>query len=329
MGACYSRTSQEASLSPKHKSPHKKQNNGLDIKIEYTPVKPHEDDRLSQNVDNNYNHDNKSCDGQVTTIKEENEKDIIEYGIDKNIPLIDTEYEELKQEIGVATSDSGIESISPNDIVDGHQEASSSQPLNASHSDNKTLELKLNTEEKDESRCTCGGQNRSSFTYGEFTRSKRNSDLIHLKPSLKKKGFKSDKKFRLSWKSTDSLDWTSSFGSSLDRCHSDASDLFMFDELSIRAPLATFDSVDFLGSTTKLRDKSKTNSYISYDSETFSFKFDFSALDAQSKVKCDTAPTSPDKEDNTVFRRQDSRTSTVSCENVLLDMSKRSSREIR
>jgi hypothetical protein len=39
MGACYSRTSQEASLSPKHKSPHKKQNNGLDIKIEYTPAK--------------------------------------------------------------------------------------------------------------------------------------------------------------------------------------------------------------------------------------------------------------------------------------------------
>jgi hypothetical protein len=104
----------------------------------------------------------------------------------------------------------------------------------------------------------------------------------------------------------------------------------MFDELSIRAPLATFDSVDFLGSTTKLHDKSKTNSYISYDSETFSFKFDFSALDTQSKVKCDTAPTSPDKEeDNKVFRRQDSRTSTVSCENVLLDMSKRSSREIR
>ena len=216
MGTCYSRTSQEASLSPKHKSPHKKQNNGLDIKIEYTPVKPHEDDRLSQNVDNNYNHDNKSCDGHVTTIKEENEKDITEYEID-NIPLIDTEYKELKQEIGVATSDSGIESLSPNDIVDGPQEASSSQPPNASHSDKKTLELKLNKEEKDESHCTCGRQNRSSFTY-----------------------------------------------------------------------------------------------------------------DTQSKMKCDTAPTSPDKEeDNKVFRRQDSRTSTVSCENVLLDMSKRSSREIR
>jgi hypothetical protein len=59
----------------------------------------------------------------VTTIKEENEKDITEYEID-NIPLIDTEYKELKQEIGVATSDSGIESLSPNDIVDGPQEAS-------------------------------------------------------------------------------------------------------------------------------------------------------------------------------------------------------------
>jgi hypothetical protein len=50
----------------------------------------------------------------------------------------------------VATSDSGIESLSPNDIVDGPQEASSSQPPNASHSDKKTLELKLNKEEKDE-----------------------------------------------------------------------------------------------------------------------------------------------------------------------------------
>ena len=325
MGACYSKTGHEASLSPKQKSPHKKPNNGLAIKIEYSPVKPHEDDRLSANVDNNFNHDNKSTDGQLTITEEENEKDIDFNEIVKNIPLIDKDIDDLKHGLGVATSDSGIESLSPNE-VESHVEATSSQPLNTSHSHKKKVDHIL--EVKESSNCTCGAQNRS-FNYGEFKSSKRNSDLFNLKPSLKKIGHKSDKKFRLSWKSSDSLDWTSSFGSSLDRCHSEASDLFMFDELSIRAPLATFDSVDFLGSTTKLRrDNSKTNSYISYDSETFTFKFDFSALDAQ-RVKCDTAPTTPDKDDKKVIRRQDSRTSTVSCENVLLDMSKRSSREIR
>lgn len=209
MGACYSRTGHEASLSPKHRSPQKKQNNGLDIKIEYTPVRPHEDDRLSQNVDSNCNHDNKQCDGQLSSTEEENENDISANELENTIPLIDKEYDDLKQEIGVATSDSGIESLSPNDAVDVPTEACSSQPLNAG----QNLDCKAIIEEKDCLRCRCGGQNRSSLTYD--------------------------------------------------------------------------------------------------------------------KQKCDTAPTSPDRDEKRVFRRQDSRTSTVSCENVLLDMSKRSSREIR
>ncbi|VDI38365.1 Hypothetical predicted protein [Mytilus galloprovincialis] len=211
MGACYSKSGHEASLSPKQKSPHKKQNNGLAIKIEYSPVKPHEDDRLSANVDNNFNHDNKSTDGQLTITEEENEKDIDFNEIVKNIPLIDKDIDDLKHGLGVATSDSGIESLSPNE-VESHVEATSSQPLNTSHSHKKKVDHIL--EDKESSNCTCGAQNRS-FTY-----------------------------------------------------------------------------------------------------------------DAQ-RVKCDTAPTTPDKDDKKVIRRQDSRTSTVSCENVLLDMSKRSSREMR
>ncbi|CAC5402371.1 unnamed protein product [Mytilus coruscus] len=211
MGACYSKSGHEASLSPKQKSPHKKQNNGLAIKIEYTPVKPHEDDRLSANVDNNFNHDNKSTDGQLTITEEENEKDIDLNEIEKNIPLIDKDIDDLKHGLGVATSDSGIESLSPNEI-EAHVEATSSQPLNTSLSRKKKVDHIL--EDKECSNCTCGAQNRS-FTY-----------------------------------------------------------------------------------------------------------------DAQ-KVKCETAPTTPDKDEKKVIRRQDSRHSTVSCENVLLDMSKRSSREIR
>ncbi|XP_052069794.1 uncharacterized protein LOC127708715 [Mytilus californianus] len=211
MGACYSKSGHEASLSPKQKSPHKKQNNGLAIKIEYTPVKPHEDDRLSANVDNNFNHDNKSTDGQLTITEEENEKDIDLNEIEKNIPLIDKDIDDLKHGLGVATSDSGIESLSPNEI-EAHVEATSSQPLNTSHSRKKKVDHIL--EDKECSNCTCGAQNRS-FTY-----------------------------------------------------------------------------------------------------------------DAQ-KIKCETAPTTPDKDEKKVIRRQDSRHSTVSCENVLLDMSKRSSREIR
>lgn len=327
MGACYSKGGHEASLSPKHKSPHKK-HNGLAIKIEYSPVKEHEDDRFSQLVDTNCNHDNKSGDDHVTSDENvDNSEDIpVKEAVKSEIPFIDKNLEDLKEDVGVATSDSGIESLSPNE-GEGSIEASSSQPLYTSqshfpksnmNSDNDSLGIK----------CTCGAQNRPSLSYGEFTKSKRNSDLIQLKPSLKKKGYKSDRKFRLSWKSSDDLDWTSSFGSSLDRCTSETSDFFFFDELNIRAPLATFDSVDFLGSTNKLRD-SRTNSYISYDSETFTFKFDFSALDPQTKVKCDTAPATPEKDSKKVIRRQDSRASAVSCENVILDLSKRSSREIR
>lgn len=318
MGACYSKGGQEASLSPKNKSPHKKPKNGLAIKIEYSPVKEHEDDRFSQLVDTNLE---KSGDDNVTNGDNVQSSESIPVGKEdkSEIPFIDKTLEELKEDVCVATSDSGIESLPPN-------EGEGSIEMSSSHTDN--IKPKMNNENDDQGiHCTCGAQKRSSLNYGEFTKSK-NSDLIQLKPSLKKKGFKSDRKFRLSWKSSDELDWTSSFGSSLDRCTSETSDFYFFDELNIRAPLATFDSFDFLGSTNRLCE-SRTNSYISYDSETFSFKFDFSALDPQTKVKCDTAPATPEKDSKKVLRRQDSRASAVSCENVILDMSKRSSREIR
>lgn len=207
MGACYSKGGQEASLSPKNKTPHKKPKNGLAIKIEYSPVKEHEDDRFSQLVDTNLE---KSGDDNVTNGDNVQSSESIPVGKEdkSEIPFIDKTLEELKEDVCVATSDSGIESLPPN-------EGEGSIEMSSSHTDN--IKPKMNNENDDQGiHCTCGAQKRSSLNY-----------------------------------------------------------------------------------------------------------------DPQTKVKCDTAPATPEKDSKKVLRRQDSRASAVSCENVILDMSKRSSREIR
>ncbi|KAL5019515.1 hypothetical protein ScPMuIL_002407 [Solemya velum] len=115
--------------------------------------------------------------------------------------------------------------------------------------------------------------------------SKRNSDVIIIKRG-KNRNSKSDQKLRLSLNSTDSLDWTQLLTTSLDRTQSQASEMF-YDELSIHAPLAQFDSIDFLLSNTDLLSKNScTNSYVDYSTDTFQFKFDFSGLEVKRGEGC-------------------------------------------
>lgn len=68
--------------------------------------------------------------------------------------------------------------------------------------------------------------------------------LIHRKSRCK--GRIERKSSRLSWKSTDSLDWTRTMVTTMDRTTSQVSDIFV-DDISLHAPLAHFDSIEFSG----------------------------------------------------------------------------------
>ncbi|XP_036361909.1 uncharacterized protein LOC115219086 isoform X6 [Octopus sinensis] len=70
------------------------------------------------------------------------------------------------------------------------------------------------------------------------------TSVIHRKPKCK--GRIERKSSRLSWKSTDSLDWTRTMVTSMDRATSQVSDIFV-DDVSLHAPLAHFDSIEFSG----------------------------------------------------------------------------------
>ncbi|GAB1598044.1 uncharacterized protein LOC115219086 [Argonauta hians] len=70
------------------------------------------------------------------------------------------------------------------------------------------------------------------------------TSIIHRKPKCK--GRIERKSSRLSWKSTDSLDWTRTMVTSMDRTTSQVSDIFV-DDVSLHAPLAHFDSIEFSG----------------------------------------------------------------------------------
>ncbi|XP_041362925.1 uncharacterized protein LOC121378707 [Gigantopelta aegis] len=84
---------------------------------------------------------------------------------------------------------------------------------------------------------TCSTHINSPKTY-------RHSDIAGLKSSLKKlPNRQPHRQNHLSWKSTDSLDYVASMYTSMDHAKSEASDIFR-DDVSFRAPLAAFDSVD-------------------------------------------------------------------------------------
>ncbi|XP_033735308.1 uncharacterized protein LOC117323889 isoform X2 [Pecten maximus] len=298
MGACYSKSGHDALETPNQKHPHPRHHkNGVAVKIEYSLPAGQAEDILPD-----------KSNGGVTENKEEEtegKKALVNSGV------------------GVAPSDSGIESLSPSE---GEERLGNHTPSSESKDCGDTDFC----ERVNLTHCACDppqAWHNVHTRHGECRTSpsklaNRKSDIVILKPSLKKKGEKSDKKYRLSWKSTDSLDWTGTLLTSLDRCQSEASE-FGGDDLSIRAPLAEFDSIDFLGSTELLSNKKRTSSFVDYNSETFQFQFDFSGLESNRKYKsCDSAPVTPQSEEPPTV---------IGAEHVTVDLphSKRSSRDLR
>ncbi|XP_069123438.1 uncharacterized protein [Argopecten irradians] len=295
MGACYSKSGHDALETPNQKHPHpRRHKNGVAVKIEYSSSVGQIEDALPDSHKHN---------GGVTSENKEEESE--------------EKKTQVNSGVGVAPSDSGIESLSPSE---GEERLGSHTP-SSEGKDSTDLCERVNL-----SHCACDPP-KSFIRHGECRTSpsklaNRKSDIIILKPSLKKRGEKSDKKYRLSWKSTDSLDWTGTLFTSLDRCQSEASE-FGGDDLSIRAPLAEFDSIDFLGSTELLSNKKRTSSFVDYNSETFQFQFDFSGLESNRKYKsCDSAPVTPQSEEPPTV---------IGAEQVTVDLphSKRSSRDLR
>lgn len=172
---------------------------------------------------------------------------------------------------GVAPSDSGIESLgSP------QEESNPAKPVEnieftlcqACHhklqrisrgSCHQCGNFRLDTSELSafvnaDTYCTCGprqpGRQLTCRTHGirgKTVPTQRHSDVtgMVLKSSLKKHdcGRGDVKQVRMSWRSVDSLDMNRSMNTCMDRARSEASDVFG-DDVSFRAPLAQFDSVD-------------------------------------------------------------------------------------
>ncbi|KAK3579471.1 hypothetical protein CHS0354_028280 [Potamilus streckersoni] len=319
MGACYSKTGHGTDMSSNDHLPYAKvtsnnhQRNGHAKKDGYESVQTSEDyeNRTPQTcigVDANKN-------------LNPNSKDLIQdnSGVPEDAETCKMDYmDAVPIENTVTQSDSGIvvEPIlcSTDDAIglkneqntacikyqhwyNGKDSTNQQEPLKEQLETGRVLNLPLNLH----SQSSTSGyiQTCSTFTptpdsdlddvYGEFPRllkhnPNRKSETFILKSSLKKDNNKGRKNHRLSWKSADSLDIAASMMTCMDRTKSEASDLFG-DELSINAPLATFDSVDFaIGSSYDFSQKLR-NCYVEYySSDTFEFKFDFSGLEGGSRT---------------------------------------------
>ncbi|XP_021365340.1 uncharacterized protein LOC110458095 isoform X2 [Mizuhopecten yessoensis] len=306
MGACYSKSGHDALETPNQKHPHSRRHkNGVAVKIEYSSPTVQTEDTLPDS--------HRSNGGVAQHTGEEKEEEI-----EEKSALVNSG-------VGVAPSDSGIESLSPSEgeeRVGSHTTSSDSKHCGTDFSEGVSLiHCACDPPQAWHSVHTRHGECRTQLS-SPSKLANRKSDIVILKPSLKRTGAKSDKKYRLSWKSTDSLDWTATLLTSLDRCQSEASE-FGGDDLSIRAPLAEFDSIDFLGSTEFLSKKKRASSFVDYNSETFQFQFDFSGLESDRKYKsCDSAPVTPQSEEPP---------SVIGAEHVTVDIphSKRSSRDLR
>ena len=293
MGACYSKTSHDLANSPRHRTPHEKvvHRNGVATSVAYTPVNKEDVDTRNQNEAPRVTRASWAR-NSVSRQKKDSEKSDV------------CRTKSCDTTMGVVPSDSGIESLSPQEETSNVRDC---KPQDSSHmhnggclaatacgggkgSDEDEDIWILLTTESNSSDIICkppscpqrkagqpvgNGECRTRFNSAP---SNRNSDYIILKPSLKRKGQRYDRKQRLSWKSVDSLDWSASMTTSMDRAQSEVSDIFA-DDISLCAPLAVFDSVDNLGST-DFFPRHRTNSYIEYNSDTFQFQFDFSGIES-------------------------------------------------
>ncbi|KAK7507272.1 hypothetical protein BaRGS_00001207 [Batillaria attramentaria] len=254
MGGCYSSASHKALTSPRHKQP---QNGSLQQNGK-SPGNASITDRNS-----NTNRVRVPCKDALP--EEHHTKPAV--SPEEVVPSVfANDGEKVK---GVAPSDSGIESIgSP-------QEESAQEPVNHEFSLCQSCHQKLqrisrgschqcgnfriNSSElsalvSGDTYCTCGprvaGRQSACRTHGlkgGNAPTHRHSDMLGLvlKSNLKKHGSgRGDaKRVRMSWKSADSLDMGATMNTCMDRAKSEASEIFG-DDVSFRAPLAQFDSVD-------------------------------------------------------------------------------------
>ncbi|KAK6170243.1 hypothetical protein SNE40_018682 [Patella caerulea] len=247
MGGCYSTASNEAVQSPKHKLPRDR------------PV-----DRTNGKLEKEV----QAYGGNFTPEEEE---------ILLQTKSVGTNCEEDDNvEKRVVPSDSGIESLAPNSIKDENESPSRTESyLNDVNEEeswyNQTTDCNIckdttKTDHTDcakestgdvqiQTYCSCGPRHAGKSTWQSNStsickthmnspKSKRNSDIAGLKSSFRDFMRKTDKKVRLSWKSSDSLDINKQMTTHLDRTKSEASEIFK-DDISFCAPLAKFDSVDY------------------------------------------------------------------------------------
>ncbi|KAL8601515.1 hypothetical protein ACOMHN_000457 [Nucella lapillus] len=256
MGGCYSTDSEGAMTSPKHKLPAEKQAWCNEKGPQYSSL---------TNGDSQFKEDE--------LLKQS--KLIISVSPVSAPPLVDSQalLEEAGKAKGVVPSDSGIESIGPPAEESSYEAAEKNQGISLCRSCHTKLkrisrgsceqcgQFRLDTSElssllNGQAYCTCSpreaGKQSGCRTHGIASpvspSCKRHSDIPVrlLKSNLKKQGQgrgDQSKHVRMSWKSADSLDLCSAMNTCMDRAKSEASDVFG-DDISFRAPLAQFDSVD-------------------------------------------------------------------------------------
>ncbi|XP_062610721.1 uncharacterized protein LOC134272514 isoform X2 [Saccostrea cucullata] len=334
MGACYSKSGHDVD-NAKKKSPHsKKHKNGIAVTIEYSPVRSpnHDEDRLSiydnesEKEDKIVKESNGNVEGQCCSKVVKDKEKVVsgEEGKDSEKCDLVTSKESSDE---VITSDSKV----TEKVVSASDSGIESLPAQEScHSSQTFCDKTKPYQNSDEDKTIANPKNETHDIHGEFTAQSRSrpyrfSDIIYLKSSLKKPGRASGRHSRLSCKSTDSLDWTATLINSLDRCRSEASEFFC-EDFNISAPLAAFDSVDFMSSAgSLLRNRLSRASIVDHNNDTFQFQFDFSGIEAE-EVEASSVPITSESLPCSPIRQN-----TVSPDGVNLELagSKRASQELR
>lgn len=292
MGACYSKAGHDSSILSRHKAPRDKNKNTSNGNVRFPEKTCIRNGSITKKLPISCSDgireplDHRGSDSDVCSLCKLSGKD----EPDSESRVSSTHGD------NVVTSDSGIGSfLPPEENFEPIDTAITpvDSKTDCEYSDDTVWKLRTDKDNEESNSGSPHGNNRAKWLHkaGECKthllspQSKRNSDIIIIKRG-KNHNSQSDKKLRLSLNSTDSLDWTQLLTTSLDRAQSQASGMF-YDELSIHAPLAQFDSIDFLLSNTDLLSKSNcTNSYVDYNTDTFQFKFDFSGLEMKRGEGC-------------------------------------------
>ena len=234
MGGCYSAAGDHTVYYPKHKLPRENQTkqNGRVLRQEHYPCGT---ENSTDEVDDNHcsdgllhsdrKHETKNSDSGIGSLGSSTEKDgpAFEEKLDE---VCNRCQQKLLRDSRTACEDCGEITFKKSAIIP----RSVVQPTY----------------------CSCGPRHaawhrskpNSCSTHISSPKSYRNSDIVGLKSSLKKLPNRQPlRQNHLSWKSSDSLDYVASMYTTMDHAKSEASEIFR-DDVSFRAPLAAFDSVD-------------------------------------------------------------------------------------